>query len=50
MTAEDYARSLAEFIRGTCDEPPTVIASGLGAGFCVLLASQHPELVKRLFL
>ena len=50
LTATDYARSLAEFIRGTCDEPVTLIASGLGAGLGVLLASQHPEVVKRLIL
>ena len=50
LTAADYARSLAEFIRAKCDEPPAIIASGLGAGFSVLLASQHPELVKRLLL
>ena len=50
LTAADYARSLAEFIRGTCDEPATVVASGLGAGLSVLLASQHPEVVKQLFL
>ena len=53
LTAADYARSLAEFIRATCDfleMPPVLIGSGLGAGFCVLLASQHPELVSRLIL
>lgn len=51
LTATDYARSLAEFIRATCDfleNPPVLIGSGLGGGFCVLLASQHPELVARL--
>ena len=50
LTSTDYARSMAEFIRGTCDEPVTVIASGLGAGLCVLLASQHPEVVRNLLL
>lgn len=50
-SAADYARMLAEFIRSTCDETmPVVIASGLGAGFCVYLASQHPDLVSRLIL
>jgi len=49
--AADYARMLAEFIRATCpDQPPILVGSGLGAGFCVYLASQHPELVSRLLL
>ena len=50
LTAADYARSLAEFIRGTCDEPVIIVASGLGGGLSVLLASQHPEVVKQLLL
>ena len=50
-SAADYVRVLAEFIRATCwGEMPIVIGSGLGAGFCVYLASQHPELVSRLIL
>lgn len=51
FSAGDYVRMLAEFIRATCGEtPPIIVASGLGAGFCALLASQHPELVARLIL
>jgi len=50
LTASDYARSLAEFIRGTCDGPAAVVASGLGAGLAVLLATQHPEVVRQLVL
>ena len=51
LGAADYVRTLAEFIRSTCwEEPPILIGSGLGAGFCVYLASQHPELVSRLVL
>jgi len=50
MRAGDHARTLAEFIRATCDQPPVLIGSGLGAGFCVLTASQHPELISRLIL
>lgn len=50
LTAADYARSLAEFIRGTCDEAVTIVASGLGAGLAVLLASQHPEVARQLVL
>lgn len=51
LGAADYVRTLAEFIHATCwEEPPVVIGSGLGAGFCVYLGSQHPELVARLIL
>jgi pimeloyl-ACP methyl ester carboxylesterase len=51
LTAEDYARTIAEFIRASCwEEKPILVASGLGAAFCVHLASQHPELVARLIL
>jgi len=50
MRAGDHAKTLAEFIRATCDKAPVLIGSGLGAGFCALTASQHPELVSRLIL
>ncbi|MEI8340281.1 MAG: alpha/beta hydrolase [Verrucomicrobiota bacterium] len=51
LGAEDCVRVLAEFIRATCwEQMPVVIGSGLGAGFCAYLASQHPELVSRLIL
>jgi len=51
LYAADYVRMLAEFIHATCgQERPILIGSGLGAGFCVYLASQHPELVSRLLL
>lgn len=51
LGAADYVRTLAEFIRSTCwEQPPILVGSGLGAGFCVYLASQHPELVSRLVL
>jgi pimeloyl-ACP methyl ester carboxylesterase len=51
FSAADYVRMLAEFIRATCwEERPIIIGSGLGAGFGVYLASQHPELVSRLIL
>lgn len=47
----DYARVLAEFVRATIsEEPPILIGSALGAGACVYLAEQHPELVSRLIL
>jgi pimeloyl-ACP methyl ester carboxylesterase len=53
LTAVDYAASLAEFIEAHCGEDaqrPVVVASGLGAGFAVLMAAQHPELASRLIL
>jgi len=53
FSAADYVRMLAEWIRATCGQetpPPVIVASGLGAGFCAFLASQHPELVSRLIL
>ena len=47
----DYARALAEFIRATTSEhAPILVGSGLGAGACVFLADQHPDLVSRLIL
>ncbi len=49
--AADYVRMLAEFLQALdLGEPPILIASGLGAGFCAQLAAQHPELVARLIL
>jgi pimeloyl-ACP methyl ester carboxylesterase len=50
LSATDYSKSMAEFIRGTCDEAVTLVASGLGAGLSVLMATQHPEVVKQLLL
>lgn len=50
MSAADHARSLAEFVRAICDQPPILIGSGMGGGFCVFFASQHPELAFRLIL
>jgi len=50
LTAADYARSIAEFIRGAHAEPAAIVASGLGAGLSVLMASQHPEVARQLLL
>ena len=51
LFATDYVHMLSEFIRATCgSDRPILIGSGLGAGFCVYLASQHPELVSRMIL
>src|ERR1700733_58219 len=38
------------FIHATCDEPVAIVASGLGGGLSVLVASQHPEVVRQLIL
>lgn len=51
LSAADHVRSLAEFIRGVCGgRRPTLVGSDLGAGFCALLATQHPDLIARLLL
>jgi pimeloyl-ACP methyl ester carboxylesterase len=51
MDATDYAESLVEFLRSTCDgRTPVLIASGLTAGIALLMASRHPERVERLIL
>jgi len=42
---------LAEFVRAkSADLSCIIVASGMGAGFAVLLAERHPELVRRLVL
>jgi pimeloyl-ACP methyl ester carboxylesterase len=51
MDAVDYASALAEFLREVCPgRKPIVVASGLTAGICLLLAARHPELLSRLVL
>lgn len=51
FSAPDYVRMLAELIRSLeWQRPPTLVASGLSAGLCVYLASEHPALVERLVL
>ena len=51
MDATDYCESLVEFLRSTCgDRTPFIVASGLTAGIALLLASRHPERVRRLIL
>jgi pimeloyl-ACP methyl ester carboxylesterase len=51
LSAADHATVLAEFLKArTGEERATIVASGLGAAFAVLLAVQHPELVQRLVL
>jgi len=51
MDAGDYAESLAEFLREVSPgRPATLVASGLTAGICLLLAARHPELLSRMVL
>ncbi|MEP0912531.1 alpha/beta hydrolase [Leptolyngbya sp. GB1-A1] len=47
---EDYVQTIVEFIKQSCTEPITVIASGLTAAFTVRAAVQHPDLFKSLIL
>lgn len=51
LTAEDHARAIADFLRTACHgRRAVVVASGLSAGFCLLMASQHPELSSHFIL
>ncbi|BAZ88400.1 alpha/beta fold hydrolase [Dolichospermum compactum] len=47
---EDYLTTILDFISQTCDQPVTVIASSLTAGFTIRLAVTYPDLFKALFL
>jgi len=47
--ASEQARSLVEFLHTVCrGQSPIVVASGVGAQFAFLVASQHPELFARI--
>lgn len=46
----DYITTIAEFIKQTCREPVTVVASTLTAALTIRLAIQQPDLFKSLFL
>jgi len=51
LTADDHARGISDFLRAACHgRQAVVVASGLSAGFCLLMASQHPELTRQLIL
>lgn len=50
MDAGDYVQSLYDFLRVVSGRPVTLVASGLGASFALLLAVRHPEAVSRLVL
>ena len=46
----DYISTIAEFIKQTCREPVTVVASSLTAALTIRLAIQQPDLFQSLFL
>ncbi|MEM7714444.1 MAG: alpha/beta hydrolase [Cyanobacteria bacterium P01_A01_bin.68] len=46
----DYITIIAEFIKQTCLEPVTVVASSLTAALTIRLAIQQPQLLRTLFL
>ena len=46
----DYINTIAEFIKQTCLEPVTVVASSLTAALTIRLAIEQPQLFKTLFL
>lgn len=51
MDAVDYAECIAEFLLEACPgKRPTIVASGLTAGIALLMASRHPERIKRLIV
>jgi pimeloyl-ACP methyl ester carboxylesterase len=51
LSAADHAAVLADLLKAKgAEERATIVASGLGAAFAVLLAVQHPDLVQRLIL
>jgi pimeloyl-ACP methyl ester carboxylesterase len=46
----DYLTTINEFIRQTCRQPVTVVASSLTAALTIRLAISHPDLFQSLFL
>lgn len=46
----DYLTTINEFIRQTCRQPVTVVASSLTAAFTIRLAISYPDLFQSLFL
>ncbi len=46
----DYITTIATFLKQTCREPVTVVASSLTAALTIRLAIQQPQLFKTLFL
>ena len=49
-SADLYVELIADFIREVVGPPVNIIASSLGAAYCVRMAEEHPELVKSLIL
>ena len=49
-TVSDYLSTIPEFIRATCSQPVTVVASALTAAFMIRIAIAHPDLFKSLIL
>ncbi|HEY9295214.1 MAG TPA: alpha/beta hydrolase [Phormidium sp.] len=47
---DEYIKIIQDFIEETCDNPVTVIASGLTAAFTIRAAINRPELFKSLIL
>jgi len=48
LSAEEHVRTLAEFVRSTCQgDRPVMIGSGLGAAFALAMTRHHPELADR---
>lgn len=47
---DEYIKIIQEFIEKTCENPVTVIASGLTAAFTIRAAINRPELFKSLIL
>ncbi|MGB3299803.1 MAG: alpha/beta hydrolase [Phormidesmis sp.] len=49
-TIDDYLNNIPEFIRATCPQPVTVVASALTAAFVVRIAIANPDIFKSLVL
>jgi pimeloyl-ACP methyl ester carboxylesterase len=49
-SADLYVELITDFIREIVGPPVNVIASSLGAAYCVRMADEHPELVRSLIL
>ncbi len=47
---EDYLSTITDFIKQTCDQSATVVASSLTAAFTIRIATEHPELFQSLIL
>src|ERR1700694_5332534 len=47
---QDYVRDIAAFLEGVVGEPAVVYGHSLGGEVAVMLAPQHPELVRALIV